>query len=204
MPPVEYFALLLQAGRGVIEQHETYQKQTYRNRSIIYTEKGKMILSAPVRKPHGNHTKTKDVLLFNDDKWFIKHWRAIETAYKSTPYFLYYSDEIEMLFKGGFDRLLDFNTYLTRLFCHLLSIDTPLSFSENYMKSDTKSDYRTALSPKKQSVLKNFPVYTQAFSIRHGFIPNLSIIDLLFNLGPESHDYLQKLLQNQANSLEDK
>ncbi len=194
MPPIEYFVLLSCSDHSIIEQFETYQKQTYRNRCLIYTEKGKMPLTVPVSKPFGNHTKTKDILIFNREKWFIKHWRAIETAYQSAPFFLYYSDEVRMFYEGTFNRLIDFNLGLTRLFCHLTGVSTPISLSDDYADpSDVKQDYRTAFSSKKPHILKDFHEYTQVFSAKHGFIPNLSIIDLVFNLGPDSSAYISEL-----------
>lgn len=194
LPPVEYFALLINSDAIVIEQYETYSKQTYRNRCEIYTEKGKMPLIIPVSKPSGNHTKTSDIRIFNQDKWYVKHWRAIETAYKAAPFFLYYSNEINSFYNGTIHKLLNFNLELTKLLCQLIGIETELKLSDDYVnRADTRIDYREELSPKKPNILKSFPEYTQVFSTKHGFIPNLSIIDLLFNLGPESFDYLTEL-----------
>ncbi|RLD47457.1 MAG: hypothetical protein DRI88_06110 [Bacteroidetes bacterium] len=195
MPPIEYFVLLHSSGQAIVEQYETYQKQTYRNRCLIYTEKGKMALTIPVSKPFGNHTKTKDILIFNQDKWYIKHWRAIETAYLSAPFFIYYRDEIEPFFKTPFERLLDFNMQLSQLFCRIIGIETTITLSEDYMKvPGDRVDYRTVLSPKKpENIIKEFPEYIQVFETNHGFIPNLSILDLIFNLGPESYDYIAVL-----------
>ena len=195
MPPVAYFALLYNTDEAVIEQYETYQKQTYRNRCEIYTEKGKMALSIPVSKPSGNHTKTKDILIFNQDQWYKKHWRAIESAYLPAPFFIYYSDEIKPFFERPFKWLLDFNTQLTETFNRIIGLDTTISLSEDYIKTPKdKIDYRTALSPKKpENIIKKFPKYTQVFETGYGFIPNLSILDLVFNLGPESYDYITAL-----------
>ena len=195
MPPVAYFALLCHANIAVIEQFETYQKQTYRNRSEIYSEKGKMALSIPVSKPSGNHTKTKDILIFNQDNWYKKHWRAIETAYLPAPFFIYYSHEIKPFFEQPFKWLLDFNMQLTELFSRIIGLDTTITLSEDYIKTpEDKIDYRTTLSPKKsENTLERFPKYTQVFETSHGFIPNLSILDLVFNLGPESHEYIATL-----------
>lgn len=195
LPPVAYFALLDGAGQAMIEQYETYQKQTYRNRCEIYTEKGEMALSIPVSKPDGNHTKTKDILIFNEDKWYKKHWRAIETAYLSAPFFIYYKDEIEPYFQKPYEQLLDFNLQLTKLFCRIIGIETAIALTEDYIKTPENTlDYRAILSPKKQdNLIEKFPEYTQVFDTKHGFIPNLSILDLLFNMGPDSYDYISAL-----------
>lgn len=194
LPPIEYFALLNTSKAIIIEQHETYSKQTYRNRCEIYTEKGKMPLIIPVSKPSGKHTITADIRIFNQDKWYVKHWRAIETAYKAAPFFLYYSNEINSFYNGTIHNLLNFNLELTKLFCQIIGIETEFKLSADYLKRvDTKIDFREAISPKKPNIIKSFPDYTQVFSTNHGFIPNLSIIDLLFNLGPESYNYISEL-----------
>lgn len=176
-----------------IEKFETYPKQTYRNRCEIYTEKGKTPLVVPVSKPNGNHTILADIQIFNQDKWFIKHWRAIETAYKAAPYFLYYSDEIKPFFNGSFESLLGLNVALTNHFLGLLGIEKNLTLSNDYIKfPETLTDFRATLSPKRDFQLEDVPEYTQVFELKHGFIPNLSVIDLIFNLGPESSDYLSR------------
>lgn len=192
LPSVTYFALLKNVDNAIIEQFETYPKQTYRNRCDIYTEKGKTSLVIPVSKPNGNHTKTADIEIFNYDKWYVKHWRAIESAYQASPYFLYYKDELKPFYNGSHKKLLEFNLELIMHFCKLFDIKTPISLSSDYIKG-TGIDYREILSPKKPPIIHNFPEYTQVFAARHGFIPNLSILDLLFNLGPESGDYVYRL-----------
>lgn len=192
LPSVSYFALLNKAESIIIEQFESYPKQTYRNRCEIYTEKGRTSLVIPVSKPNGNHTKTKDIRIFNHDKWFIKHWRAIESAYQASPYFLYYKDELKPFFDGSYKMLLEYDLALTIHLCDLFDISTSISLSSDYKKG-MAIDYREKLSPKKLPIIHNFPEYTQVFDANHGFIPNLSILDLLFNLGPESHAYLTRL-----------
>lgn len=194
LPSITYFTLLKSAENAIIEQFETYPKQTYRNRCEIYTEKGKTALVIPVSKPNGNRTKTADIQIFNTDNWYVKHWRAIESAYQASPFFLYYKDELKSFYDGSHKKLLDLNLALTSHFCNLFDIKTSITLSADYIdKKDINFDYRDKLSPKKQPIIHNFLKYTQVFDARHGFIPNLSILDLLFNLGPESGDYLTQL-----------
>jgi hypothetical protein len=192
LPSVIYFALLNNAENALIEQFETYPKQTYRNRCVIYTEKGKTSLVIPVSKPNGNHTKIKDIQIFNDEKWYLKHWRAIESAYRASPYFLYYKDDLKSFYDGSYKLLLEFDLALIRHFCELFDIKTLILLSSEYLKS-ADIDFREVLSPKKPPLIQNLPEYTQVFDVKYGFIPNLSILDLLFNLGPESRDYLSRL-----------
>ena len=191
MPPVLYFAIMAKAGEVVIEQHETYPKQTYRNRCEIYSANGKIPLIIPVHKPFGNHTTTKDILMSGHEKWQLLHWRAIKTAYANSPFFLYYQDELEPFFVEKFNGLLDFNTKLTEAVLDLIGLKIKVGYTTDFiMHPDEVLDYRWKITPKKP--FDEFPAkeYYQSFNEKHGFIPNLSIIDLLFNLGPETGEYL--------------
>jgi len=191
LPPAEYFHYLMKADTIYIEQYETYPKQTFRNRCIVYSEKGAMPLSIPVTKHEGNHTKTKDVLILNREKWYLNHRRAIEAAYLASPYFLYYRDELELFFTGRHDNLLRFNLSLLDTICKLIGMKPSVELTQRFVKEPADiTDLRYMISPKKPALLKHFPEYIQVFQDRHGFIPNLSIIDLLFNLGPDTMDYL--------------
>jgi len=196
LPSVEYFIYLLQYPEAIIEKQETYPKQTYRNRADIYTEKGKMTLSVPVTKVFGNHTKTGDIIVSNAEKWQLNHWRAIEAAYVASPFFLFYKDELIPFFKTTQSNLLEMNTAMTRMLCRIIGIENKIFFTEHFQKEPGNTlDLRSAIHPKKQATISNFPNYNQVFAERHGFIPNLSIIDLLFNLGPETIPYLEEIIK---------
>ncbi len=194
LPPIEYFALIA-ANKFVVEKFETYSKQTYRNRCVILSESGALNLSVPVNKPNGNHTKTGDVLIMNTGKWYFRHWQAICSAYRSSPFFLYYSDELAPFFYGGFTHLFNLNLQLINKLSELLELPIKIKISTLYNKKHIEGiiDLRTRISPKFHPVFDNFPPYTQVFSDRHPFIANLSIIDLLFNLGPESKHYIREI-----------
>ncbi|OYT13886.1 MAG: hypothetical protein B6I19_02810 [Bacteroidetes bacterium 4572_114] len=192
LPPVHYFAIMAKAGNVFIEQYETYSKQTYRNRCEIYSANGKIPLAIPVHKPSGNHTITKDIIVSNHEKWQLLHWRAIKTAYANSPFFLYYQDELEPFFREKVSGLLDFNTKLMGAILDMIGLKIKIDYTTDFvMEPDEVLDYRWKITPKK--MFDEFPAkgYYQSFNEKHGFIPNLSIIDLLFHLGPETGDYLR-------------
>jgi len=192
LPPVSWFSLLLKHPIR-IEKHETYQRQSYRNRCLIYSERGVLPLSIPVSKPNGNHTSLSKIDIYNGEKWYLKHWRAFQSAYEASPYFLYYKDEFLDFYTGGFANLFDYDRQLVLKLCELLGIQPRLSYTEKFEKKPLNTyDLRNLFSPKKL-VSNSFPEYIQVFSSRHGFLPDLSIADLLFNLGPESKNYLSKI-----------
>lgn len=186
---IQYFSTILKAEQVVIEQFDTYSKQTYRNRCIIMSANGKLVLSIPVKKIHGNHTKMKDILIDYDTNWQKDHKRGIISAYKSSPFFEFYFDDYLWVFNSKNKYLLDMNLKLTDVLLSHLQINKQLTLSKRYRKMDTESDYREIINPKTDSA--NDPgfqnvEYNQVFHSKHGFVPNLSIIDLLFNKGPES------------------
>lgn len=189
LPPCGYVSAILKASEFFIELYETYPKQTFRNHACIYGPNGKQILSIPVTKPGGNHTLTKDVLIANSQSWQRIHWRAIETAYSNSPYFLYYQDYFRPFYEKPFELLADFNAEILLTVFRLLQFDADCRFTGSYEKHPSSlADHRNDLTSKHASAL--CPVYTQTFSERHGFIPNLSVLDLIFNLGPEAKEYL--------------
>ena len=192
---VEYFYYLNLADHIVVEQHETWPKQTYRNRTIIVTDKGSLPLTVPVTKINGNHTKTKEIAVLYQEDWPVKHWRSIETAYQNSPYFLYYSDKIKELFFSNVQSLVELNTALTNAICKMIGIKTNIQLSSEFVKCPEKDviDLRFKLSPKQPSTIPEFPKYTQVFFDKQPFIPNAGILDLLFCLGPDSKSYLNDL-----------
>ena len=194
LPPIEYFYYLLKAEQIFVEQFETYPKQSYRNRCTVLSGNGELSLSIPVKKVNGNHTLTKDVVFFDEEKWQQNHWRTIQIAYSASPFLLYYADELEIFYKQKYTNLLEFNLALTLTLCRLIGFNLDITLTKTFEKNPGNFlDLRNRISPKKPNTIKSFPPYTQVFSDRYPFIPNLSIIDLLFNLGPETGAYLSKL-----------
>lgn len=193
-PPISYFVLLTSGKKIFIEQMETFPKQTYRNRCEILTASGKLNLVVPVSKPGGNHTITKDVRLAYRERWNLHHWKSIQTAYRSSPYFNYYSDIIEPLFNRKYDTLTEYNLSALTILKKILDVDFDLEFTTDYLKDPGDiRDYRALFSPKQKMNNIFLPEYPQVFSHKFGFTRDLSILDLIFNLGPQSIDYLNKV-----------
>jgi len=194
LPPIEYFAYILQCNALKIEIHENYIRQTYRNRCTILTANGILDLSIPVNKVDGNHTLCKDIRISYISNWQSKHWRAIESAYNKSPFFLYYRDDFEKFYTQTFKFLIDYNTEFLRLILKKTGISKEIVFTDVfYPVNNSTNDLRYRIHPKLIQDVFFFPHYYQVFEEKHGFIPNLSIIDLLFNEGPSSKYYLEKL-----------
>jgi hypothetical protein len=193
-PPMSYFVYLIQNEKALIEQMETYPKQTYRNRCEIMTSAGKLALVVPVIKPNGNHTLTKDIEICYREPWQQHHWKSIQTAYRSSPYFNYYSDILQPLFEESETSLIIHNQKVLSSICSIIGIDLSLTFTEDYIKIPVDFiDLRKEMTPKKQRTGISFPEYPQVFGHKFGYIEDLSVLDLLLNLGPDVNRYLQSI-----------
>ena len=187
LAPISYYRQLNNA-QVIIERCCNYQKQSYRNRCKIATEAGVMTLSIPVEKPSGK-VLTRDVRISSHDNWQHLHWSAIESAYQSSPFFEYYQEDLRPFYEPQkFKYLYDFDIELQNKICNLLNINPAIEYSTEYIQpQEGDIDLRQLIHPKQPSIAEEelLPYY-QVFKQRHGFIPDLSIIDLLFNMGPES------------------
>ena len=189
---------LLQANNILIEKHETYKKQTYRNRYLIAGPNGIQPLTIPVDKNGLKNCPITDVKISYDNNWQKLHWKSWETAYNSSPFFLYYKDDFKKIFDKKHNYLLDLNTEMLELILDLTETEITIGFTSDFQKKyEGYKDYREIISPKVPPLTSSFPEYYQVFSEKYGFLGNLSVIDLLFNLGNESGDYLSKLALNQ-------
>lgn len=193
LPSTAYMAYLAQHETVLVERLETFPKQTYRNRCTIATGNGLQTLTVPVVRTEGNHTRTEQMRVSYHEPWNIRHWRTIVSAYNTAPYFLYYRDGLEKLLMQRFDTLLELNQALLQYLLQKLKIDCRVEYTAEFSPITTAADLRLALTCKSSQASTPLPPYSQVFEDRYGFQPNLSIIDLLFNLGPESKSYLQKI-----------
>jgi hypothetical protein len=178
---------------------DNYQKQTYRNRCYISTDQGKHMLTIPIKHVGGKEgrQKYKEVQLDNSYSWRRQHWRTLQTAYRTSPFFEYYEDDIAPLFEKEHFFLLDFNLKTIETICSCLQIGIPSEKTLTYQKSiktlNQKAktvDTRFLVNAKKEIRFVQ-ETYTQVFGNRHGFIENLSVLDLLFNEGPHTVPFLQ-------------
>lgn len=191
LPTVRYMSVLAKYGAATIEQYETFPKQTFRNRTTIATGNGLMMLNVPVSRPSGNHTTTAEMVVSYHEPWNIRHWRAISSAYNAAPYFLYYKDELEEILMHQYEHLLQLNEALLNYLLKRLKITCQLEYTLSFIKETASYvNLRESLTTKKDDPSITYPHYSQVFESRHGFLPNLSVIDLLFNLGPEAKSYL--------------
>ena len=185
--PIQWYQKLYRAEHVEIEQWESFQKQTYRNRCLIATANGVQALTVPVE--HGDSPLIKDIRLSDHGNWRHLHWNALQSAYGESPFFEYYQDDIRLFFERHWTFLLDFNEEIRQKMCELIDIQPNVSYTEGFIPEESPlTSYRTAISPKHPQDDPDFlpKRYYQVYEQKHGFLPNLSILDLLFNMGPES------------------
>ncbi|SFA37799.1 WbqC-like protein family protein [Pedobacter suwonensis] len=192
LPPVGYFSLLQQLGEDfLIEQHEHLAKQTYRNRASIYSPNGKLDITVPLVKGSKTHTKMKDVRISYDFNWQRLHWLSLESCYRSSAYFEFYEDELSRFYTEKFEFLFDYNLELLMWLNKKLKLNKRFELTGEYFDNIQPAlDFRSAMNPKKPEDIVNNKPYYQVFEDKHQFLPNLSIVDLLFNQGPQARLYL--------------
>ncbi len=194
--PVQWYQKLAGSDTVYLEQHDHFIKQTYRNRCVIATTQGPQALTVPVESPQGlriDKTELKDVRISDHGAWRHLHWHALQSAYGESPFFEFYADDLRPFFEKRWDFLFDFNLAITRKMCELLDIEPHIELTEAYMPCrEDAVDYRDAIRPKHPLPDVSFSPrpYYQVYQQKFGFLPNLSILDLLFNEGNEAVLYL--------------
>lgn len=207
--PVQWYQKLHRYEHTLIEQYDSYQKQTFRNRCVIATANGlqaltvpvntSIILSDPVAEPP--KCLLKDVRISDHNQWRRVHWNALQSAYSESPFFEYYADDIRPFFEQKYDFLVDFNEAIRQKMCELIDIHPSVEYTQEFLPPQEVSstphhpiihDFRDVINAKHPQPDADFEVkrYWQVFQHKHGFLPNLSILDLLFCMGPESVFYL--------------
>jgi hypothetical protein len=183
--PIQWYQKLYRAEEVWIEQHESFLKQTYRNRCIIATTQGTQALTVPVER--SGSSLIKDIRISDHGNWRHLHWNALQSAYGESPFFEYYEDDLRPFFEKRWDYLLDFNEAIREKMCELIDIQPHVNLT-NHFTVEAAGDFRSAIQPKHPAPDPDFEPrrYYQVYEAKHGFLPNLSIVDLLFNMGPEA------------------
>lgn len=189
-PSISHFAAMLQADSITFEVDDNFQKQTNRNRMYIYSANGIQLLNIPVKHTKDVHQKYKDVRLETAFDWQKQHFKSLEAAYRTSPYFEYFEDDIRPIFEKQHTFLMDLNFQIHEIISDCLGISLPYTKTEEYFKEASQTDLRYLANGKKDENI--FDSYTQVFDDKHGFLNNLSILDLLFNEGRHAVTYLKE------------
>ena len=221
--PIQWYQKLYGYDHCIIEQYDSYQKQTFRNRCIIATANGLQTLTVPVSYDVNTVScdsvagekkcLVKDVRISDHNQWRRIHWNALQSAYNESPFFDYYADDIRPFFEQKYEFLIDFNEAIRQKMCELIDIHPNVEYTTSFLPPPSTlhsppstlhsppssllpplKDFRNVIHAKHPLPDNEFEAkpYWQVFQQKHGFLPNLSILDLLFNMGPESIFYLFK------------
>lgn len=187
-PCISYVAQFLADDTPVIEIFDTYHKQTYRNRCHVMTANGVQMLSVPVKQVNGNHTMTKDMVISTVEPWQQVHRRCLESAYMSSPYFEHYYRYIAPIFEQHFERLIDLNDAALTAILKMLKVKKEIVHTSDYVK-EADDDFRNVFVKRPIDNPSPITPYYQVFENKFPFAPDLSVLDLIFNEGPEAMDY---------------
>ena len=198
--PIQWYQKLYRYDHCLIEQYDSFQKQTYRNRCVIATANGTQALTVPIEHlPLTSHPSplVKDLRISDHNQWRRVHWNALQSAYSESPFFEYYADDLRPFFEKKYVFLIDFNEDIRQKVCELIDFKPSVEYtkeftSDNSLQTSVIFDFRDVINAKHPKPDADFEAkeYWQVFQHKHGFQSNLSILDLLFNLGPESVFYL--------------
>ena len=185
--PVAYYSVILQSEEIFIETKEHFIKQSLRNRCIIMGANGTQTLTIPKERKSSDKTLISDISISNQDNWQKLHWQSIVSAYNSSPFFEYYKDDLLTFYNTKHNTLFDFNLKISKTILELMQVENKLNFTSKFQKEFNGLDFRSS-----KFILKNQEEYQQVFCEKYSFVPNLSILDVLFNLGPETTSYLER------------
>jgi hypothetical protein len=185
-PNIHQFTQIIKANNILFEISDNYQKQTFRNRTYIYGANGKLGLFIPVIHSHKNRELFKDVKISYESNWMDLHLKSLQSAYRSSPYFEYFEDDFIKLYSEKEKFLADFNIKCIKLISNLLDLDLDFKISNEYVeKTNDIIDLRDLSNARKEKKIET-PKYIQVFESKHGYLNNLSILDLIFSEGKNS------------------
>ena len=191
LPNVEFFKNLqsFKDQTILIEKHEHYPKQTFRNRTSIAGPNGMLNLSVPIKKESEKYINFKDIKISNEDNWQRIHWLSLETSYRSSAYFEFYEDDFAPFYQKKYNFLFDYNLEIFKVVLKLIKMPVKYDFTVTYEKSyENLIDFRMINTPNKPSAYQNKKYY-QVFEDKNGYLNNISILDLLFNQGPQASKF---------------
>jgi hypothetical protein len=191
--PISQYAQIIKSDTIFFEMEDNFQKQSYRNRCYIFNSNGKQLLNIPLKEKKGTSSlrkKTKDMLVDNNSHWQEHHLKSLQTAYRSSPFYEFYEDDLLAIFNKKYTFLQDVNIDTYLFVTAALQISQEYSKTKEYDMNIDKKDYRDLADVKKQPK-KSRDKYIQMFDNKHGYLDNLSILDLLFMEGPNAISYLE-------------
>jgi hypothetical protein len=192
-PNFFYYKTLINFDILLIERYEHYQKLSFRNRCYIAGPNGRILLSVPLARGKNQRTVMKDVRISNEEKWQAQHWKTLVSAYRRSPWFEYHEESLGKLYEQPAQFLLDWNMACFEWANNVIGLHHPVTFTDEYKKDADAGirDLRDTMSPSEAVSGDNMPVYAQVFQERVGFMPNLSILDLIFCEGRRSLELLK-------------
>lgn len=190
--PISQYSEIVKSESVIFEMEDNFQKQSYRNRCYIYNSNGKQLLNIPVidkNKGSSQRKKTKDLLVDNDSQWQDHHLKSLQTAYRTSPFYEFYEDDLLKIFTKKYTFLQDVNIDTFLFVSDALQISQEFSITQEYIVNTLEKDFRELINAKNEPQ-KRVDSYFQMFQKKHGFIANLSILDLIFMEGPNTISYL--------------
>lgn len=190
-PSISHFVAIAKADIVTFEMEDNFQKQTNRNRMYIYSPNGIQLLNVPIKHSRDKHQRIKEVKIENDFDWQKQHFKSLEAAYRTSPFFEYFEDDIVPIFQKKHTFLMDLNLETMSIVSKCLKLEFDYDETAEYFHEvNDKADFRNLINGKKDT--SEFESYTQVFGDKHGYLNNLSVLDLLFNEGRYALDYLKK------------